>query len=172
MACENRNTWFELTWWHEVPFGPKVCGWPSRICNESGWHHSTVGGVGDIFGPSWFNTEHFKNENFDYTSPTRKFLADKWWGDGGSTGWSVCSQMAWMHASSRSGRKSERWPTAPFASSITGFPCKSLDSYEPPGFCQRSPYILSCSSDPCGLLRSGPPENLQTRAGCTRCCTP
>ena len=46
----------------------------------------TVGGVGDISGPSWFNTEHVENKNFDYTSSTRKFLADKWWGDGGNTG--------------------------------------------------------------------------------------
>ena len=37
-------------------------------------------------GPSWFNTEHVENKNFDYTSSTRKFLADKWWGDGGNTG--------------------------------------------------------------------------------------
>ena len=44
------------------------------------------GGVGDISGPSWFEIAHVENENFDYTSPTRKFLADKWWGDGGSTG--------------------------------------------------------------------------------------
>ena len=58
--------------------------------------------------------------------------------------------MAWMHASSSTGRKSERWPTAPFASSITGLPCKSLDSYEPPDLCQRTLYILSCSSDPSG----------------------
>ena len=86
MAYENRIVWFEFTWWHEGPSGPKVCGWPFGICNESGWHYTNVGGVGDFSGPSWFNTEHVENKNFDYTSSTRKFLADKWWGDGGNTG--------------------------------------------------------------------------------------
>ena len=32
------------------------------------------------------NTEHVENKKFEYTSSTRKFLADKWWGDGGNTG--------------------------------------------------------------------------------------
>ena len=59
--------------------------------------------------------------------------------------------MAWVHASSSSGRKSERWPTAPFASNVKGFPCKSLDAYEPPNFCQRSPYIFPCTGDPPGI---------------------
>ena len=86
MACESRNVGFELAWWHEGPSEPKVCGWPFGICNESGWHHTTVGRVGDIFGPSWFETQHVENENFDYTSPARKFLGDKWWGNSGSTG--------------------------------------------------------------------------------------
>ena len=40
------------------------------------------------------------------------------------------------------------------------------------GFCQKSPPVFSCGGDPSGVLRSRPPENLQTRVGGTWCCTP
>ena len=48
MACEGRNIWFEPTWWHEDPSGPKVCRWPFKYlqrvgmtpydCWKSWWH--------------------------------------------------------------------------------------------------------------------------------------
>ena len=42
-----------------------------------------------------------------------------------------------------------------FASSVTGFPCKSIDTYEPPGFCQRSPYIFHAVVTPVGCFTAG-----------------
>ena len=39
--------------------------------------------------------------------------------------------------------------------SFTGFPCKSLDTYEPPGFCQRSPYIFHAVVTPVAFFAAG-----------------
>ena len=111
----------------------------------------TVGGVGDISGLSWLNTEHvFLQTTGEVTVEVLDSRsAHKWLGR--------------MLQAAQGGNPSADLQHQ-FASSVTGFACKSLDPDEPPGFCQRSPYIPSCTSDPSGMLRSGPPENQQELA--------